>query len=54
MKQEDKQLLLKDLCARLPYRVITYNEDKDIKDKCTDCPFNDTSCPGGMFCTEED
>lgn len=28
-------------------------EDKD-KDKCTDCPFNDTSCPGGMYCTVED
>ena len=28
-------------------------EQKD-KDKCTDCPFNDTSCPGGMYCTEED
>lgn len=27
------------------------NEDKD---KCTDCPFNDTSCPGGSWCNEED
>lgn len=24
MKQEDKQLLLKDLCARLPYKVIVH------------------------------
>ncbi len=24
MKQEDKQLLLKDLCARLPYKVEVY------------------------------
>lgn len=24
----------------------------DNKDKCSDCPFNDTSCPGGMWCTE--
>lgn len=33
MTQEDKELLLKDLCARLPYDVkgiITYNGDKDI------------------------
>lgn len=26
MTQEDKQLLLKDLCARLPYGVICYDE----------------------------
>ena len=33
MIQEDKELLLKDLCGRLPYKVkgiITYNGDKDI------------------------
>lgn len=33
MTQEDKELLLRDLCARLPYDVkgiITYNRDKDI------------------------
>ena len=33
MTQEDKELLLKDLCARLPYGVkgiISYNGDKDI------------------------
>ena len=33
MTQEDKELLLKDLSARLPYGVkgiITYNGDKDI------------------------
>ena len=27
---------------------------QEDKDKCTDCPFNDTSCPGGLWCTEED
>ena len=38
MKQEDKDLLLKDLCARLPYRVkclvnYTYSDgDKIIED----------------------
>lgn len=26
----------------------------DNKDKCSDCPFNDTSCPGGMWCTDID
>lgn len=33
MTQEDKELLFKDLCARLPYGVkgiITYNGDKNI------------------------
>lgn len=33
MTKEDKELLLQDLCARLPYGVkgiITYNRDKDI------------------------
>lgn len=33
MTQEEKELLLKDLCARLPYGVkgiITYNGDKNI------------------------
>lgn len=27
------------------------NEDKD---KCSDCSFNDTSCPSGSWCNEED
>ena len=26
--------------------------EKENKDKCSDCPFNDTSCPGGMWCSE--
>ena len=29
MTQEDKQLLLKDLCARLPYGVICHTEEGD-------------------------
>lgn len=29
MTQEEKQLLLKDLCARLPYGVICYTEEGD-------------------------
>lgn len=28
--------------------------DSEYKDKCDGCPFNDTSCPGGAWCTEED
>ena len=23
---------------------------EENKDKCYGCPFNDTSCPGGMWC----
>lgn len=30
MKQEDKELLLKDLCARLPYGVICNVQDENI------------------------
>lgn len=28
--------------------------NEEYKDKCTDCPFNDTGCPGGAWCTIED
>lgn len=28
------------------------NNKEENKDKCTDCPFNGTGCPGGMWCTE--
>ena len=31
MKQEEKELLLKDLCGRLPYGVVVHTDDKDIK-----------------------
>ena len=24
--------------------------NEENKDKCSGCPFNDTSCPGGMWC----
>jgi hypothetical protein len=30
------------------------NNKEEYKDKCADCPFNDTSCPGGSWCSEED
>ena len=32
---------------------IYFEEKEENKDKCSDCPFNDTSCPGGMWCTED-
>ena len=28
--------------------------NKEDKDKCSDCVFNDTNCPGGSWCTKED
>ena len=31
MTQEDKDLLLKDLCARLPYGIVINTGDKDLK-----------------------
>jgi len=34
MRQEDKQLLLKDLCARLPYNVVIRCTDNDNDYKC--------------------
>lgn len=34
MTQEEKQLLLKDICARLPYNVIINCEGRGIKYKC--------------------
>ncbi len=30
------------------------NNKEHMDDKCKDCPFNDTSCPGGVWCTKED
>lgn len=38
MKKEDKELLLKDLCGRLPYGVVCQMEDKLI---INDSPFYD-------------
>ena len=32
MKQEDKELLLKDLCARLPYHLILHFDEKVQED----------------------
>ena len=42
MTQEDKQLLLRDLCARLPYRVIAYASEINKNGIITDVnvPYN--------------
>ena len=34
MKQEDRQLLLIDLCARLPYDIVVHCTDRDTDYKC--------------------
>lgn len=34
MTEQDKQLLLKDLCARLPYNVVIRCTDNDTDYKC--------------------
>jgi len=34
MTQEEKQLLLKDLCARLPYNIVIRCTDSDTDYKC--------------------
>lgn len=38
---------------RIRKDCIYFEEKEENKDKCSDCPFNDTSCPGGMWCTED-
>lgn len=25
----------------------------EYNDECEDCPFKDTDCPGGMWCTKQ-
>lgn len=35
----------------LPTEVT--RKEIEESDECTDCPFNDTDCPGGMWCTME-
>ena len=42
-------------CVQLAMMNLTeekMNNKEENKDKCSDCQFNDTSCPGGMWCTE--
>lgn len=45
MTQEDKQLLLKDLCARLPYGVVCYNSDTESNFKLCDTADIDSGYP---------
>ncbi len=30
------------------------NKEEYKDDKCADCPYNDTDCPGGSWCSKED
>lgn len=54
MTQEDKELLLKDLCARLPYRVLVHHPDYD-EPECLDTVLTpDAWMEGGIMCTIDD
>ena len=39
----------KSPCFRVYKKWVMENKEEN-KDKCYGCPFNDTSCPGGMWC----
>lgn len=45
MKQEDKELLLKDLCARLPYGVICYNRSTESNFTLNEATDTDSDRP---------
>lgn len=55
MEQEDKQLLLKDLCARIPYKpkvkvLHVWNEEKEIEEDIMDTVY--CVLPDGYINTE--
>lgn len=54
MKPEDKQLLLKDLCGRLPYGVIVYHPDYDGSETIDTLFTPDAWDDGGIWCTIDD
>ena len=45
MTQEDKNLLLKDLCTRLPYGVVCYNSNTENNFKLCDTADIDSGYP---------
>ena len=45
MTQEDKELLLKDLCSRLPYGVICYNSSTESNFRLFDVTDADSDYP---------
>ena len=54
-REEAKEMLpiIQAFAEGKPLQVITENNRpyvKNMNDECSDCPFNDTSCPGGMWC----
>jgi hypothetical protein len=58
MKQEDKELLFKDICARLPYKVkVSYYDDETERQECdvVDSIYEDTQEIGvGQWCLKID
>lgn len=51
MKQEDKELLLRDLCARLPYGVKVKTPDSDIS-KILEIDFDRRTISVGHYCND--
>ena len=45
MTQEEKQLLLKDLCSRLPYGVICYNSSTETNFTLNEATDTDSDLP---------
>jgi hypothetical protein len=58
MKQEDKELLFKDICARLPYKVkVSYYDNENERQECdvVDSIYEDTQEIGvGQWCLKMD
>lgn len=58
MKQEDKKLLFKDICARLPYKVkVSYYDNENERQECdvVDSIYEDTQEIGvGQWCLKMD
>lgn len=32
----------------------TMMSNEEYKDKCDGCPYNNTECPGGLWCDKQD
>lgn len=58
MTQEDKELLFKDICARLPYKVkVSYYDNETEREECdvVDSIYEDTQEIGvGQWCLKMD
>lgn len=44
-------LMTKKRLMQIDLNQLKIEDDEDDKNECIDCPFNNTDCPGGMYCT---